>query len=181
MPKAYLALLRGINVGGNNIIRMADLKQCFEQCGFDNVATYIQSGNVVFVADAHAKEIAPRIESLLSQRFSYASKVVVVPFTQLKYAVDNAPDGFGQRSDRFRYDVVFMRPPLRPADVIDLVPVKEGVDRVYAGRNVLYASRLIAKASQSRLGKIVGLPIYKELTVRNWNTTTRLLELMRRQ
>ena len=52
---------------------------------------------------------------------------------------------------------------------------------MYAGRNVLYFSRLIAKASQSNLSKVVALPVYKELTVRNWNTTTKLLELMKRQ
>ena len=174
-------MLRGINVGGNNIIRMADLKLCFEGAGFDDVATYIQSGNVVFNgADAEVAEVASRIESLLAKRFSYDCKVVVVSRSQLKYAIDHAPKGLGQRPHTFRYDVVFLRPPLRPADVIGLVPVKEGVDEVCAGKTVLYASRLIAKAAQSRLSKIVSLPVYKELTVRNWNTTTKLLALMQR-
>ncbi|NCP46313.1 MAG: DUF1697 domain-containing protein, partial [Flavobacteriales bacterium] len=47
----YLALLRGINVGGNNIIKMVDLKACFEKMGFTDVKTYIQSGNVIFTSD----------------------------------------------------------------------------------------------------------------------------------
>jgi uncharacterized protein (DUF1697 family) len=182
MVKRYVALLRGINVGGNNIIKMADLKRCFEQCGFDNVGTYIQSGNVLFsAADADLKAVTSRIESLLSKRFGYESKVVVVSSTQLKQAVDGAPDGFGQHPDRFRYDVIFLRPPFRPADVIKQVPIREGVDQVHAGKSVLYFSRLIAKAAQSRLSKIVSLPVYKEMTIRNWNTTTKLLDLMQRE
>ena len=182
MATTYLALLRGINVGGTNIIRMADLKRCFEQSGFDHVATYIQSGNVVFsAADPEVAEITSRIESLLSRRFSYDCRVVVVSRPQLKYAVDHAPKGFGQHPDTFRYDVIFMRPPLRPAGVIRQIPVREGVDEVSAGKTVVYASRLIAQAAQSRLSRIVSLPAYKDLTIRNWNTTTKLLEMVQRQ
>lgn len=167
MGNIYLALLRGINVGGNNIIRMADLKQCLEQSGFDDVATYIQSGNVLFSAtDADVKKITSRIESLLSKRFDYESRIVVISYTQLKHAVDHAPEHFGEYPETFRYDVMFVRPPLRPADVIDKVPVKEGVDLAHAGKHVLYFSRLIAKASHSRLSRIVALPLYKEITIR---------------
>lgn len=182
MGTRYVALLRGINVGGINVIKMADLKRCFEQSGFDNVGTYIQSGNVLFsAADAGAKEVTSRIESLLSKRFGYESRVVVVSCTQLKQTVDLAPDGFGQHPDKFRYDVIFLRPPLRSADVIKQVPVRQGVDQVLAGRGVLYYSRLIAKATQSRLSRIVSLPVYTEMTIRNWNTTTKLLDLMQRE
>ena len=179
MAQLYVALLRGINVGGNNIIRMSDLKRCFESAGFEKVATYIQSGNVVFSAGGrNVREIAAQVESLLSKQFRCGSKVVIVSQPQLKQIVDHAPPGFGQHPDRFRYDVIFVRPPLRPGDVIAQVPLKEGVDRAVPGKYVLYFSRLVAKASQSRLSKIVALPVYKELTIRNWNTTTRLLALM---
>jgi uncharacterized protein (DUF1697 family) len=182
MKQIYLALLRGINVGGNNIIKMADLKRCFEESGFDDVTTYIQSGNVVFTtASADAKGIPSRIESILSKRLSCDSRVIVISQPQLRYAVAHAPDGFGQDAKKFRYDVLFLRPPLRPSEVIKQIPFKEGVDRVYAGKHVLYFSRLIAKASQSRLSKIVSLPVYKEMTIRNWNTTTKLLELMQHE
>ena len=58
------------------------------------------------------------------------------------------------------------------------VRTKEGVDRAFAGKGVLYFSRLVAKATQSQMGKIVGLPVYKSMTIRNWNTTTKLLALM---
>jgi uncharacterized protein (DUF1697 family) len=58
------------------------------------------------------------------------------------------------------------------------VSTKAGVDTAHAGKQALYFSRLIAKASQSHLTKIIGLPVYQNMTIRNWNTTTKLLALM---
>jgi uncharacterized protein (DUF1697 family) len=177
--KTYLALLRGINVGGRNVIRMADLTKCFEESGFDRVATFIQSGNVLFnTSDRDPQHVASRIEAAIAQRFRCESKAVVLSYRQLKSVVDCAPAGFGNDPGRFRYDVTFLRPPLEAADLMRLIPTREGVDRAYAGQGVLYFSRVIARAAQSRLSKIVSLPIYKELTIRNWNTTTALLQLM---
>jgi len=58
------------------------------------------------------------------------------------------------------------------------VSTKEGVDHAYKGKYVLYFSRLTSKASQSHLAKIIKLPVYQSMTIRNWNTTTKLLALM---
>lgn len=175
----YVALLRGINVGGSNLIRMADLKSCFEQHGFRNVVTYIQSGNVLFDSSAPAASLVRRIEAMLGRSFPYRANVVLRTRAQLHAIVERAPQGFGTQPTRYRYDVLFLKPPLTAAAAIEAVPVKEGVDTVAAGPGVLYASRLIAKATQSRLGRIVGTPVYQHLTIRNWNTTTRLLQMMR--
>ncbi|HVR19008.1 MAG TPA: hypothetical protein VMS65_04915, partial [Polyangiaceae bacterium] len=79
---------------------------------------------------------------------------------------------------KFRYDVIFLKEPLTAALAMKSVRTKEGVDRAFAGKRVLYFSRLVAKATQSQLGKLVGLPVYKSMTIRNWNTTTKLLALM---
>ena len=64
------------------------------------------------------------------------------------------------------------------ASVLNALTLKEGVDEVHAGKGVLYFSRLIAKATQSKISRIVSLPIYQEMTIRNWNTTTQLLNLI---
>jgi uncharacterized protein (DUF1697 family) len=73
-----VALLRGINVGGKNLIRMPALKACFEENGFDDVVTYIQSGNVLFTAPTTpAAELTRRIEAMLAQAFDYVPTVVV--------------------------------------------------------------------------------------------------------
>jgi uncharacterized protein (DUF1697 family) len=175
----YLALLRGINVGGKNIIRMAQLKECFEDMGFSDVATYIQSGNVVFNAPkTNAAKLTSSIERALSRAFCYESRVVMISHTHLKTVVDRAPRGFGTEPERYRYDVVFLKKQLSAREAVESVPVKEGVDGVFAGKDVLYFTRLISKASQSKLSRLIQLPIYQSMTIRNWNTTTKLLALM---
>jgi uncharacterized protein (DUF1697 family) len=177
----YLALLRGINVGGTNLIRMPALKSCFEAQGFGDVVTYIQSGNVVFTtADADEPQLTRRLEKALSKAFAYQSRVVVRSLPDMNETVADAPRGFGRQPTVYRYDVVFLKDPLTPSEALKGVSVKPGVDRVWAGERVLYCSRLISKASQSRLGRMVGTPAYQYMTIRNWNTTTKLVELMTR-
>ena len=175
----YLALLRGINVGGNNIIKMADLKACLENMGFTDVVTYIQSGNVLFrAAEKDKTKLTTKIEGVLSERFNYKSRMVVVTSKELEKAIEEAPKGFGRDLDKYRYDVIFLKEPLTATEAMKNVRIKEGVDNAYAGKTVLYFSRLISKASQSYLTKIIKLPMYQNMTIRNWNTTTKLLALM---
>ncbi len=178
MPK-YLALLRGINVGGNNTIRMADLKACFEGMGFSDVATYIQSGNAVFTTKSDDPErLAVKIEKVLAARFRYPARVAVVTHAELRAVIKEAPKGFGTLPAKFRYDVIFLKRPYAPKEAMKSVSAREGVDEAFIGKCVLYFSRLSARATQSRLSKIVGTPAYAQMTIRNWNTATALLKLM---
>lgn len=179
----HLALLRGINVGGKNIIKMTELAACLEAAGFAAVATYIQSGNVLFAAPGAAaaggrEALTRRVESVLAARFGYRASVVLRTLAQMRAVVEKAPDGFGAQPARFRYDVIFLKEPLTAAAALKTVRTREGVDQAHAGPSVLYFSRLAAKASQSHLARITQLPIYQHMTIRNWNTTTTLLTLM---
>ena len=178
----YLVLLRGINVGGKNIIKMADLKVNFEEMGFMNVRTYIQSGNVlVESAEKDKGALTARIEKGLSKQFNFQARVVVVSQKELAAIIKSAPEGFGQDDENFRYDVIFLKEPLTPKEAMKSVSVREGVDTAHAGKQALYFSRLISRASQSHLTKIIGLPVYQNMTIRNWNTTTKLLDLFSRE
>lgn len=176
----YVALLRGINVGGNNLIRMPALVDCFRDHGFEHVTTYIQSGNVVFSAGRERRaELAARIERMLSTTFDhYDASVVLRSASQMRSIVAGAPAGFGDEPWRFRYDVVFLKPSLTAAAALREVPTKEGVDAAAAGTGVLYFSRLASRATQSRLPRVASMPIYQQMTIRNWNTTTKLVELL---
>jgi uncharacterized protein (DUF1697 family) len=175
----YLALVRGINVGGNSMIKMADLKAAFEEMGFADIATFIQTGNVLFSSDnSDTISLTYKIEQGLSKRFNLNLTVLVISPSQLKHTVEKAPKGFGKEPDKYRYDVIFMIPPLVAKDAIKQIKFREGVDEVTPGKDVIYFSRLISQASKSYVSKIVLLPIYKQMTIRNWNTTTKLLKLM---
>lgn len=175
----YLVLLRGINVGGKNIIKMADLKASFEEIGFSNVVTYIQSGNVLLQSvDKDKVALTTKVEKGLSRRFNFDAKVVVISQKELAAIVKSAPMGFGEDDEKFHYDVIFLKEPLTPKEAMQSVKVREGVDTAHAGRQALYFSRLISRASQSYLTKIIGMPVYQNMTIRNWNTTMKLLALM---
>lgn len=175
----YVALLRGINVGGNNIIKMADLKAHFIRMNFTDVATYIQSGNVIFTSEeTNISKLTTNIEQELSKKFAYTSKIVLLNYQQLEETVENAPPEFGEDPKKYRYDVLFIKPPLTPQEAIKSISIKAGVDEVSCGNYAVYFSRLISKITQSHISRIVQLPIYQNITIRNWNTTTKLLSLM---
>ena len=175
-----LALLRGINVGGGNIIKMADLKACFEASKFENVATYIQSGNVLFEsAETEQGKLISKIEKALSTTFiPYKARIVLRSHAALRQIVREAPKGFGRKPQKFRYDVIYLKEPMTAGEAMTSVTARPGVDVVAMGSDVLYFSRLIAKAAQSHLARIVSLPVYQHMTIRNWNTTSKLLALM---
>jgi uncharacterized protein (DUF1697 family) len=175
----YVALLRGINVGGKNLIRMPALKACFEENGFEDVATYIQSGNVLFASSqTRNAALTDRIEAMLAEAFDYVPTVVVRSRKQMQAIVDGAPKGFGSQPAKYRYDVIFLKEPLAAKAAVKSVPTNPAVDTAHAGTGVLYFSRLTARATQSRLNKIISSPIYPNVTIRNWSTTTKLLSLM---
>jgi uncharacterized protein (DUF1697 family) len=173
----YVALLRGINVGGRNLIRMEALVACFEAHGFRDVVTLIQSGNVLFSAPP-SSGLGRQVEAMLEATFRYPASVVLRSRPQLRAVVEKAPPDFGSQAARYRYNVIFLREPLKAAAALRQVSTREGVDQAHAGPGVLYFRHLIAQASKSRLSKIITLPIYKQMTIRNWNTTSKLLRMM---
>ena len=110
----YVALLHGINVGGKNLIKMTDLKACFEALGFEDVSTYIQSGNVLFsTGRSDQANLTKLIEEALSKAFNYKSRVVVRSQKEIKDIVARTPRGFGSDPDTYRYYVIFLKEPMR--------------------------------------------------------------------
>ena len=177
----YVALLRGINVGGNNLIKMIELRSSFAEMGFSDVETYIQSGNVIFSSKLKNKaKLTAMIEEALSEAYNYESKVVVVTASEMERVVTQAPKGFGKDPVAYRYDVIFVREPVKTSEALKDVPTAPGVDDIAAGDHALYFRRLANEAAQSKLSKLVQRPVYKSLTIRNWNTTMKLLHLVQK-
>jgi uncharacterized protein (DUF1697 family) len=178
----YVGLLRGINVGGKNLVSMADLRACLEQLQLKNVGTYIQSGNVLFESShKNPLRVSGTIEEALTNEFGFASVVVLVTEEQLERVVTQAPTGFGAQPERYLYDVAFLKPPISAQNILATVRLKDGVDRAFEANNVLYFQRLKERASQSQLSKLTMHPAYKSMTIRNWKTTTELHRLISRK
>jgi uncharacterized protein (DUF1697 family) len=175
----HVAWLRGINVAGNHRVLMADLRAVFVEAGFTDVATYIQSGNVVFTTTAAAPSPEPTIEALLGDAFGFAIPVVVRSLAEMADVVGNAPPGFGDHPTVFHSDVWFLKSPLDGVEAVTHLEPRPGVDQVWPGRGVVYVQRLSERRAQSRLTKVTATPIYRSFTVRNWATTTRVLAMMR--
>lgn len=179
--KTYAVLLRGINVGGKNKIPMAELKRCLEEKGFKNVTTYIQSGNVILRSELDAQILGPKIEEVLSKNFKLDSsiiRVLVLTESQLQAVIDKKPEGFGEQPDTYHSDVIFLID-IDSTQAMTVFKPREGVDKVWSGDGVIYSQRLSALRTKSRLSTIVGTPVYQAMTIRNWNTTTKLLALMK--
>jgi uncharacterized protein (DUF1697 family) len=174
----YVALLRGINVGGRNKVAMGDLRRAFEDAGYGGVSTYIQSGNVLFEAAAPRASLEGDIEAMLERRFATPLVVVVRSHRQLHKVVHDAPDGFGTRPDTFHSDVMFLKASLSPRRVLGIGELREGVDQAWPGSGVVYFARLSARLTQSKVNTIVTAPEYQQMTLRSWRTTTKLLDLL---
>lgn len=178
----YVILLRGINVGGKNKVPMKALKQCLEALGFSNVLTYIASGNVILQSDQPATKVRAQIEAALPKCFTLDTeliKVLVLTRPQFQAVIDRKPAGFGEQPDKFHSDAIFLMD-LDAAQAIALFDPREGVDQVWPGDGVIYSQRLSAQRTKSRLNKVLATPAYKSMTIRNWNTTTQLLELLKK-
>ncbi|MDR1901016.1 MAG: DUF1697 domain-containing protein [Treponema sp.] len=174
----YLVLLRGINIGGNNIIKMDELKRLFEAMEFSNVTTYIQSGNVLCTAVERDKiKLTEKIEAVLFERLNRVVKVSALSLHELREVITEKPQGFGDDDENYKYDVVFLIEPLTANEAVKHFSTKDGVDTVYKGKNAVYFRRVKEHYRKSYFSKIAGSPIYQNITIRNWNTTKKLYEL----
>lgn len=175
----HVVLIRGINVGGNNAVPMAGLRTALEARGYDAVRTYIQSGNVLLAAPGQSDaQITAHVEDLLRAEFGVDTVVVTITADTLRAAVADAPHGFGADTDTFKHDVVFLRPSRPAADVFPLIETRDGVDECWQGEGVLYFRRLSAKITGSYMRKVIAMPAYKDMTIRNWRTTTTLARML---
>lgn len=176
----YIILLRGINVGGKNKVSMAALKTCLEELDFSHVFTYIASGNVILQSNKSAYEIQSQIEAALPQAFKLDSaliKVLVLTHSQLRAIIDSRPEGFGDQPERYHSDVIFLMG-LNTSETMKIFNPREGVDKIWQGHGVVYSQRLSAERTKSRLNAIITSPLYKSMTIRSWNTATKLLVLL---
>ena len=183
--KTYVILLRGINVGGKNKISMAELKAFLEEEGCEDIVTYIQSGNVVLRSDLPAKTLGAKIEKSLPKKFKLDSsliKIVALPQKTFKNVVAQAPKEFGKNNSKYRYFVLFIMG-TRASKAMKEIDVREGIDKAWQGAAAIYyrlPSLTSPHATKSYLNKVAQKPIYAAISMRNWKTTTKLLEILER-
>ena len=174
----YIALLRGINVGGNNKVSMGELKACFENAGFKNVLTYINSGNVIFNSDEpDLLLLAKQCEDAIELQFKLPIRVALIEANELKEALEHAPTWWGVDTAS-KHNAIFVIPPATAEGIIaDVGDVKPEYEKLDFYHSMLFWSAQINTFSRTRWSKIVEKKSYQDITIRNINTTRRLLEL----
>jgi uncharacterized protein (DUF1697 family) len=175
----YVALLRGINVGGNNKVPMADLKACLEDSGLNNVQTYIQSGNVIFESDAKDEtKLTADIEAAIEKTFGFPIVVAVFTTTEFKHIAQHTPKGW-LKNPEWKYNYLFLKKPTTAQQALEaLGDQKTEIEYVEAGKGVLYQAMSIKLFGRTTASKMIGTPIYKQMTIRNDNTVQKLVALL---
>lgn len=155
---------------------MSKLKAVVENCGFENVSTYIQSGNVLFSSNKNTQQIKNILEKALSEAFKMNISVVVRSKEELRKIVDDSPPEW-QKEDLRRY-VCFVREPVTASEVEKEIQPREGVDLLKTGKSVLYMSTNLEGISKSGFTRLAAKKIYKQITIRNITTVEKLLNLL---
>ena len=174
----FVALLRGVNVGGNNIISMKSLKTSFEQMGFSDVSTYINSGNILFKAkERDARKLETRIEAMLSRDYKLGCKVVVRSLLEMASLIENLPKNWNGDSE-WKYNVIFLRHSIDSEKVLERLGPKPEIEKVVYYPGTLLWSARISEISRTTIQKLSSQKLFQDMTVRNTNTTRKLYELM---
>lgn len=176
----YVALLRGVNVGGNARVSMRDLQTCFERMGFAAVRTYINSGNVVFRArPADPRALERKIERGLHAAFSMPLPVAVRSFREIDDLLSHLPPSWRDGGRGLKCNVIFLRPAIDSPRILDgLRPVPDIEELRYHPGALLWSART-SDLTRSAMLKVNRMPIYREMTVRILATVRKLHELMR--
>ena len=177
MGQIYVALLRGINVGGNNKVDMKQLKETFVAVGASDVATYINSGNVVFTDTRSAGELSPALERAIEAEFGFHVKVLLRDIDAIKALVDAIPENWVNDKTQ-RTDVWFLWEDQDRPEVMDELKIKPGIDEVFYIPGAVVWCADGTQITRSGRGRVIGTQLYKSLTARNVNTVRKIHSLM---
>lgn len=181
MP-VYLALLRGINVSGQKLIKMEDLRNRLGEAGFSNVKTYIQSGNVVFESpEKDTGKLAASLEASIEKAYGFDVTVFVLTAKELEAAIDNNPFTKGREEESSGFKklyVTFLSDEPYGENLEKLRQAPIGNDKIEVVGRVLYFS-LDSNASNLKLSNnLIESKLKLRATTRNWNTTLKLLRML---
>lgn len=173
----YLALLRGINVGGKNKVEMARLRALFETIGLSDVRTYINSGNVIFDTNRNSGELPTLIEAAIAEEFGLPLRVVLCDIDKLLAVAEAIPESWKEDASMRCY-VMFLWEDADHPTVLDRMPARADIDdlKYVPGAVIWRVDR--DKLTRSGMTKLMRDDLYKEMTIRNSNTVRKLAELM---
>ena len=174
--KTYIALFRGINVGGKNKLQMKDLVAALEDLGCQDVSTYIQSGNVVFRSEERdASSLSDGIMATIGERHGFEPRVLVLSSEELEKAVRSNPFREAESEPKTLH-LYFLAAPLERPDLDALEEMKGDRESFVLGDDVFYlhAPDGVGRSKlAANVDKLLGVPT----TARNWRTVRKVMEM----
>lgn len=179
----YIALLRGINISGKNKIVMSELKAGFVEIGYKAVATYLNSGNVVFFSDTDNRDIlSDTIKSMIKNKFQLDIPVFIISQKELEDILNNTPSWWGDDNKDIYDNLIFMSPFLSYKEFYNEVGnPKEEYEKVYNYKNAIFWSFSRKDYQKTNWwSKTASSNISNSITIRTANTMRELLEICNR-
>lgn len=171
----YVALLRGINVGGNNKIDMKKLVTAMSGAGFDEVSTYINSGNIFFSANDPEAKLTAKLEHLIKNEFGLDIKVLLRNKDIIDELTRSIPPEW-TNGNEMKCDVMFLWDNFDDKSILEELTIKPEIDEVKYVHGALIWRVDRKNVTKSGMMKIVGTEIYRNMTVRNCNTVRKIKE-----
>lgn len=177
----YVLLLRGINVGGKNKVAMSDLKDMISKLGYENVITYINSGNIIFESNDKKEIVKEKISHML-ETFPFSINKVILTQEEYLDEISNLPEWWSE--ELFRRDVLFY------SDKVDYSVMKERIkmmplndEMVHFGKRAVFWGKCNEKnyLSTSYHKLLMKESFYKSITIRNARTFEKIIELLRKK
>jgi uncharacterized protein (DUF1697 family) len=174
----YVAFLRGINVGGKTQVSMASLREVFCSLQLEDVATYINSGNVIFRAPSSKQhELEAKIEQALEQAYHLPIRVIVRSLQEMSDLIEHTPSSWEHRADK-KCNVIFLHHSIDSPDIVRHFNPKPGIEEIYYRPGVLFWSADTSSLTRSTMIRLSVSSLYKYMTVRIYNTVDKVYALM---
>ncbi len=172
----YIVLLRKINAGKENRIDMKSLKQLFELPGYDSVAIYINSGNVIFNSQKGKKILEKEIDKTLFEHFKHKIQFILKSHAEIKKIADSIPEAWQNNNDQ-RTDVAYLFEEIDKPNTIDELPMKVDFIEIKYVKGAIIWNLKRKNLNKSQLNKLISHRHYQYMTIRNVNTARYLASL----
>lgn len=178
----YVALLRGINIGGKNKISMPELKTGFEELNFFDVLTYINSGNIIFSSNIEdISNIQSNIKLMIKDKFNLDIPVFIITIENLAKILENAPNWWGSNKKEIYDNIIFIIPPTTYEEVfLEIGEAKQEYEKIDKYKNAIFWSFDLKSYSKTNWIKTANSNINNKVTIRTANTMRKLLELSKK-
>ena len=178
----YVALLRGINVGGNNKVVMSELREQIVDEGYTNVRTYINSGNLLFEAESPREDVAQRVEDLLANRYDFPIRVALLSGRDYLAELHNLPDWW--HGEVARRDALFYTRGLDRDHVRERIEAMElGDEAVHFGEHAVFWAKFDEKTflKTAYHKRLLREDFYRQVTIRSGSTVEKIASMLARE